>query len=263
MTLRILLVLLVGFGVFSTYAKRPNILFIIADDQSPFDFKSYTPSSVLDAPAIGKLAAEGMTLDRAYHMGSMSGAVCSPSRRMIMTGRTVWHLQGTGGKRNKKKEDKSGMCRTRSRIAWPPSSTRPVTTPCGPARMEIVTAEPTPSSRCGTTPPSAAARRSRAVTGTEQQVLNYLSRPGKGQGRGSVLHLLWLFPSARRAGRHARTAQEVRGGEPSRHASPCRRPILRPRGCPSTGCRSIPFTTAIPGCGTRCRSAGCGSGATR
>ena len=27
--------------------KRPNILFIIADDQSPFDFKFYNPKSAL------------------------------------------------------------------------------------------------------------------------------------------------------------------------------------------------------------------------
>ena len=39
-------------------AKKPNILFIVADDQSPFDFKAYNPSSPLDAPVIGKLAAE-------------------------------------------------------------------------------------------------------------------------------------------------------------------------------------------------------------
>jgi arylsulfatase A-like enzyme len=104
----ILLVLLFPLSVWAE-AKKPNILFIIADDQSPFDFKSYNPSSPLDAPAIGKLAAEGMTFDQAYHMGSMSGAVCSPSRRMIMTGRTVWHLQGTGGRKNRKKEVKSGI----------------------------------------------------------------------------------------------------------------------------------------------------------
>ena len=79
-------------------AKKPNILFIIADDQSPFDFKSYNPSSPLDAPAIGKLAAQGMTFDQAYHMGSMSGAVCSPSRTMIMSGRTLWHLPPRGKK---------------------------------------------------------------------------------------------------------------------------------------------------------------------
>jgi arylsulfatase A-like enzyme len=33
-----------------------------------------------------------MILDGAYHMGSFTGAVCTPSRHMIMTGRTVWHL---------------------------------------------------------------------------------------------------------------------------------------------------------------------------
>ncbi|MCP4198502.1 MAG: sulfatase-like hydrolase/transferase [Proteobacteria bacterium] len=104
----ILFALLLPLAVLAD-VKKPNILFIIADDQSPFDFKSYNPSSPLDAPAIGKLAAEGMTFDQAYHMGSMSGAVCSPSRRMIMTGRTVWHLQGTGGRRNTKKEAKSGI----------------------------------------------------------------------------------------------------------------------------------------------------------
>jgi choline-sulfatase len=72
--------------------KRPNILFILVDDQSPFDFKFYNPKSPLQTPNIDRLAAEGMVLERAYHMGSFSGAVCTPSRHMIMTGRTVWHL---------------------------------------------------------------------------------------------------------------------------------------------------------------------------
>ncbi|MFT4556308.1 MAG: choline-sulfatase, partial [Planctomycetaceae bacterium] len=30
--------------------KRPNILFIIVDDQSPFDLKIYNPDSGLDTP---------------------------------------------------------------------------------------------------------------------------------------------------------------------------------------------------------------------
>ena len=80
-------------------AKRPNILFILVDDQSPFDFKFYNPKSPLQTPNIDRLAAEGMVLDGAYHMGSFSGAVCTPSRHMIMTGRTVWHLPiGPGAK---------------------------------------------------------------------------------------------------------------------------------------------------------------------
>ena len=84
--------------------ERPNFLFIIADDQSPFDFKAYDPSSPLDAPAIGSIASNGITLDAAYHMGSMSGAVCSPSRTMVMSGRPLWHLPRRGKKHLKREE---------------------------------------------------------------------------------------------------------------------------------------------------------------
>ena len=77
--------------------KQPNILFIIVDDQSPFDLKIYNPNSKLDTPNIDRLAAEGMVLDGAYHMGSFSGAVCTPSRHMVMCGRTVWHLPNWRG----------------------------------------------------------------------------------------------------------------------------------------------------------------------
>ena len=72
--------------------RRPNILFILVDDQSPFDFKFYNPKSSLESPNIDRLAAQGMVLDAAHHMGSFVGAVCTPSRHMIMSGRTVWHL---------------------------------------------------------------------------------------------------------------------------------------------------------------------------
>ncbi|MHC4993220.1 MAG: sulfatase-like hydrolase/transferase, partial [Planctomycetota bacterium] len=76
--------------------SRPNILFIIADDQSPFDLRVYEPTSALRTPVIDRLAAEGMVIDGAYHMGSWSGAVCTPSRHMVMSGRTVWHLPRNG-----------------------------------------------------------------------------------------------------------------------------------------------------------------------
>lgn len=79
-------------STFAADGERPNFLFIIADDQSPFDFPLYNPKSELDAPVIERLAAEGMVFDQAYHMGSWSGAVCTPSRHMVMSGRSVWHL---------------------------------------------------------------------------------------------------------------------------------------------------------------------------
>ena len=72
--------------------KRPNILFIIVDDQSPFDLKVYDEKSTLETPVIDRLAAEGMVFDAAHHMGAWAGGVCTPSRHMIMSGRTVWHI---------------------------------------------------------------------------------------------------------------------------------------------------------------------------
>ena len=84
-------------------SKRPNILFIVVDDQSPLDLRMYNPVSTIDTPVLEQLAADGMVFDRAYQMGSWSGAVCTPSRHMIMTGRSVWHIRGRQARRNKKK----------------------------------------------------------------------------------------------------------------------------------------------------------------
>lgn len=72
--------------------RRPNILFILADDQAPHDFKFYNSQSTLDSPQIDSLATQGMIIDSAVHMGAHTGAVCVPSRHMIMSGRTVWRL---------------------------------------------------------------------------------------------------------------------------------------------------------------------------
>ncbi|MEM6916682.1 MAG: sulfatase-like hydrolase/transferase [Verrucomicrobiota bacterium] len=87
-----------AFSVVVSFAdqKRPNILFILVDDQSPLDLKIYNERSILDTPNIDRLAAEGVIIDGAYHMGAWSGAVCTPSRTMIMSGRTVWHIPNRG-----------------------------------------------------------------------------------------------------------------------------------------------------------------------
>jgi choline-sulfatase len=79
-------------AAFAAEKRRPNILFIIVDDQSPFDLKAYNPKSALQTPHLDRLAAQGMVLDGAYHMGSFIGGVCTPSRHMIQSGRSVWHL---------------------------------------------------------------------------------------------------------------------------------------------------------------------------
>jgi choline-sulfatase len=87
------------------HTRPPNVLLVVTDDQSPFILSAYEPTTRLRTPVIDRLASEGMTLDGAYHMGSFAGAVCTPSRHMIMTGRTLWHLPigprrpGTEGRR--------------------------------------------------------------------------------------------------------------------------------------------------------------------
>lgn len=88
------LLLLVTFAAtgHAAPARQPNILFILVDDQSPFDLKMYNPKSTLETPVLDRLAAQGTVVDGAYHMGSFVGAVCTPSRHMIMSGRTLWHL---------------------------------------------------------------------------------------------------------------------------------------------------------------------------
>ncbi len=85
-------------------AEKPNFLFIIVDDQSPFDLKAYEPESALDTPNIDRIARGGLVIDGAYQQGSWSGAVCTCSRTMIMTGRSVWHIPG-GKKENPSREN--------------------------------------------------------------------------------------------------------------------------------------------------------------
>ncbi|VGO18321.1 sulfatase-like hydrolase/transferase [Pontiella sulfatireligans] len=94
LTLGAVSILAAGLCGAAPATKRPNILFIMADDQSPYDLKMYNPDSILDTPVLDQLAADGMIIDGAHEMGAWVGAVCTPSRTMIMTGRTLWHAPG-------------------------------------------------------------------------------------------------------------------------------------------------------------------------
>ena len=90
-----LLALFLGFDLFlaAAAADRPNFLIIVTDDQNRKSLGAFG-GKVCSTPHIDRLAREGMLLTDAYHMGSWSGAVCLPSRTMIMTGHGVWRLPG-------------------------------------------------------------------------------------------------------------------------------------------------------------------------
>lgn len=63
-------------------ASRPNIIFMLADDLGWTDLGCYG-SKFYETPNIDRLAREGMRFTQAY----TAGAVCSPTRGSIMTGK--------------------------------------------------------------------------------------------------------------------------------------------------------------------------------
>ncbi|UCG49731.1 MAG: sulfatase-like hydrolase/transferase [Phycisphaerales bacterium] len=75
--------------------KRPNIVFFFTDDQR-FDTIRALGNEEIITPNMDALVRGGTTFTNAYIMGSMSGAVCMPSRAMLMSGRTLFHLEGQG-----------------------------------------------------------------------------------------------------------------------------------------------------------------------
>lgn len=67
--------------------KKPNIVFILADDAGIGDFSTYG-CSYGTTPNIDRLAAEGMKFTHAYS----GSAVCAPSRCVLMTGQHTGHV---------------------------------------------------------------------------------------------------------------------------------------------------------------------------
>ncbi len=71
--------------------RRPNVLFILADDMKA-DCIGALGNPHLKTPNLDRLVQRGFAFSRAYCFGSMVGAVCLPSRSMLLTGRSLFHL---------------------------------------------------------------------------------------------------------------------------------------------------------------------------
>lgn len=76
-------------------SERPSILFLFTDDQR-FDTVQALGHPQLHTPNMDSLVERGVAFTNAHIMGGTSGAVCMPSRAMLMTGRTLFHLEGAG-----------------------------------------------------------------------------------------------------------------------------------------------------------------------
>ena len=73
-------------------AARPNVLFLFSDDQRA-DTIAALGNAHIQTPHLDRLVREGMAFTRNYYMGGWHGAVCAPSRAMLMSGRTPWRVK--------------------------------------------------------------------------------------------------------------------------------------------------------------------------
>src|ERR1043166_1963523 len=79
---------LAAAGVF----RQPNILFLFSDDQRA-DTIAALGNREISTPNLDRLVKSGTSFTRAYCMGAQQGAVCVPSRAMLMTGRTLFRIK--------------------------------------------------------------------------------------------------------------------------------------------------------------------------
>ena len=74
---------------------RPNIVFFFTDDQR-HDTLGALGHPQVHTPTMDRWVERGTAFTHAHIMGGTSGAVCMPSRAMLVTGRTLFHLAGEG-----------------------------------------------------------------------------------------------------------------------------------------------------------------------
>ncbi len=82
-----------GCSTVEKQKKKPNIIFLFADDQS-YETVHALGNEEIKTPALDKLVEEGTVFTHAYNMGAWHGAVCVASRAMLNTGRFVWRAYG-------------------------------------------------------------------------------------------------------------------------------------------------------------------------
>ena len=72
-------------------AAPANVLFIFADDQRA-DTIAALGNPHIQTPNLDRLARRGVAFNHAYMHGGMIGATCVPSRAMLLSGRSLFHI---------------------------------------------------------------------------------------------------------------------------------------------------------------------------
>ncbi|WP_346237149.1 sulfatase-like hydrolase/transferase [Niabella insulamsoli] len=73
-------------------AAKPNIVFILADDQAWYTIHALGNKEI-ETPNLNRLVGMGRSFTNAYNMGAWHGAVCVASRSMFISGKTVWNAK--------------------------------------------------------------------------------------------------------------------------------------------------------------------------
>ncbi len=74
---------------------RPNIVFFFTDDQR-FDTLRALGNPHIHTPNLDRLCERGTAFTNATIMGGSCPAVCMPSRAMVHSGRTLFHIDREG-----------------------------------------------------------------------------------------------------------------------------------------------------------------------
>lgn len=87
--------LLTQSALWCAAAPRPNVLFLFADDMRADTIAAHGNPHIR-TPNLDKLVASGFSFNGNYIFGGDRGAVCMPSRAMLMSGKTWFHVDVKG-----------------------------------------------------------------------------------------------------------------------------------------------------------------------
>ena len=85
--------------------EKPNVLFLLTDDQRA-DTVAALGNPHIRTPNLDLLAGRGFAFTQAHNLGGNSGAVCFPSRNMILSGRVYFRHEIEQGRRTYADPDK-------------------------------------------------------------------------------------------------------------------------------------------------------------
>jgi len=88
-----LCLLLLSPGIFAAPAGKPNVLFLFTDDQRA-DTIAALGNPHIRTPNLDTIARRGFVFRNAYCLGADIGAVCTPSRNMLLSGRAYFRWAG-------------------------------------------------------------------------------------------------------------------------------------------------------------------------